>query len=443
MSLPVKRTTGWLIRSGWMASQSLQSRGLAGFLCLMWLQFAAIEVRAQTVLHTETEIYPSARLVELDQSLNWKFAVAEQSVTLASTQVVRWGAWAGVTRNSAVWLSDGSWLVGDLQIATPDKVTLSSDWFQPVSIPLRSIRGLVRVAPASIAAWNRLQQQLESTSGGRDIVWLAADRQVAGIVRIELNEPPDTGAVLAIENAAQTIRLDWAEVQTLVFSPALMGKLPALTDELALGLVDGSHLQVRKLNHAGESVRLTLVCGLELTSLDLRTEFSAGVSLLTSPSPRSTFLGNMEPANYRNISHTRIEWPLGTNRDLYGRPLMTEWGIVDRGIAVHSSSQVAYRWDGSRARLLAEVMLAKPPEVSDRDLGSVGCQVLLARNGKLESVKKFSVSRDSSQPILLNIDLTDAQLIALVTEQGDFGPYGDHLLWLEARIAKSLVQNPP
>ncbi len=402
----------------------------------MLLQEKAItSVRAQHALHTDTAILASSRLIELDEGLNWKFRTASGPITLTSQQVVHWGAWNGVTRNSAIWLSDGSWLVGDLQFTTPEAATVTSEWFQPVTIPIRSIRGLVRVAPASIAAWNRLQRQLEMTSGGRDAVWLSGGRQISGILRLE-SSTSEAITSLSIENAGQTIQVAWSDVQAIVFSPALLGAIPTLSNELVMGLVDGSRLNVRSLSNATARAKLSLVCGIELLSLDVRVEFSAGVNMLSNRSPRATFLADLEPANYRNISHTRIEWPLGKNRDLQGRPLMTVDGIMDRGLSMHSSSQAAYRWDGSPARLLAEVTLAKPPEVSDYDVGSVECQVVLARNGKLETVKSISISRSANAPQLLDIDLTGAQLFALVTEQGALGPYGDHLLWLEARIAK-------
>ena len=98
---------------------------LIGIACLMLLQEKAItSVRGQHALHTDTAILASSRLIELDEGLNWKFRTASGPITLTSQQVVHWGAWNGVTRNSASWLSDGSWLVGDLQFTSPEALHL-------------------------------------------------------------------------------------------------------------------------------------------------------------------------------------------------------------------------------------------------------------------------------------------------------------------------------
>jgi hypothetical protein len=64
---------------------------------------------------------------------------------------------------------------------------------------------------------------------------------------------------------------------------------------------------------------------------------------------------------------------------------------------------------------------------------------MLARGSELETVERFSLQRkpDLRTPAvkLLDIDLSRAKLVVLVTEKADFGQYGDQVLWLDARIA--------
>ncbi len=133
-----------------------------------------------------------------------------------------------------------------------------------------------------------------------------------------------------------------------------------------------------------------------------------------------------------------MNWPLGKNRDLLGRPLLQRTsdgvGIVDRGLATHSASQVAYRLDGKPAKFLAEVVMALPSEGAAEELGNAVCQVLLARNGKLQSAAKIQLDRLQPQSQRVEVDLSDAQLLVLVTEQDDYSQFGDHILWLDARI---------
>jgi len=101
---------------------------------------------------------------------------------------------------------------------------------------------------------------------------------------------------------------------------------------------------------------------------------------------------------------------------------------------MHSSSQVAYRLDGSEKRMLVEVQLAKPADGANEQLGSVNCQVMVARAGKLQQIADFHLDRSRSDPHFLDLDISGSQLLVLVTDQSDFAQYGDHVLWLDARI---------
>jgi len=152
----------------------------------------------------------------------------------------------------------------------------------------------------------------------------------------------------------------------------------------------------------------------------------------------TSFLSDLTPARYRHLPDSTLSWELGADRDVMGGPLHTKQSIFLRGLATHSSSQVAYRWDGSPVRMLAEVTLAAALPGAAERLGSVACQVLIARDGKLQTVHSFSLRRSAegtAQSVeMIDLELPDAQLIVLVTDKADYGQYGDHVLWLDARL---------
>lgn len=412
---------------------------------LRWLVFTSLcamfaaNSLAQSPLHTSEEIVPNALLVQLSEKSQWAFDVGGKLKTVDHSDMVRWGAWPGALQKSAVWLSDGSWLAGRVEFQSPQELLLQSDWFQPIKISLRSVRGIVFMAPASINAWNRLQSQLESTAGGRDALWLNGNRQIAGVLRIEV-EPFERSPRYVLENAGQTISVGADEVQAVLFSPTLFGKIPSQSKQSVLGIEDGSRLNIRKFSQKADRMQIDLADGLVLESLDSRTEFCRGITCITNLPQRTTFLADIEPASYKHIPQSQLTWPLGRNRDLLGQPLMTMAGNIDRGLATHSSSQVAYRLEGSEKKFLADVVLAKPSDGADERLGSAACQVLVARSGKLQQVATFSLDRSGSSDSTtksLEIDISGSQLLVLVTEQSDFGQYGDHVLWLEARITSA------
>lgn len=388
---------------------------------------------AQSSLHTSEEILPDTLLMQLNEQGQWAFDVNGKLKTVDNTSIVRWGAWPGLQQKSAVWLTDGSWLAGRVEFNSPQEITLNSDWFHSVKISLRSVRGIVMIAPASIHAWNRLQTQLESTTGGRDTLWLSGNRQIAGVLRLEYHEVERSPRYI-LENAGQTIPVEASEVQAIAFSPTLLGKIPTQSKQVVLGLQDGSRLNIRKIGLKSDRVNVELADGLVLESLDARAEFSRGITCITNQPPRTTFLADIEPASYKHIAQSQLTWPLGRNRDLLGQPLMSSLGVIERGLATHSSSQVAYRLDGSEKKFLAEVLLAKPSDGADERLGSAVCQIMVARSGKLQQVATFNLDRSENLPKRIEVDISGAQLLVLVTEQADFAQYGDHVLWLEARV---------
>ena len=398
-------------------------------------------VHAQSALHTEDRIIPATRLSDLDTQGNWVFDAGGQQLTVPNTTVVRFGAWSGSLQKSAVWLTDGSWLAGRLEFISADEIKVHSEWFQPLKVNLREVRGIVLVAPASINAWNRLQFQLNAVAGSRDTLWLRGNRQISGVLRISVDEF-DQMPRYVLDNAGQVLNVEAADVLAMAFSPTLLGAIPDQATQSVLAMNDGSRLNVRNVIAEPKNVRIELASGAVLQSLDARSEFCVGITSISNQPDRTKFLAELEVASYKHVSQSQLNWPLGKNRDLLGRPLMianedSPQGIVDRGLATHSSSQVAFRIDGSKQKFLAEVNLASPPDGADQRLGSAVCQVLVARGGKLQTVESFTLDRTANRTKLLEIDLDTAQLLVLVTEQGDFAQYGDHVLWLDARIAQT------
>jgi NPCBM/NEW2 domain len=395
--------------------------------------FASDHGDADKLLHTSQAIMPLATLVELNAKLQWVFDVDASQKTLDMKQVFRWGTWHGIQHSPAVWLSDGSWVAGNIKFPSADQVAIRSDFFEPIDVPIRDVRGMVLASPGSLSGWIRLQTELKSAAGNRDTVWLKGNRQVSGVLRVVAVEG-QVSPTIELENAGQKISLEYKEIQAIVFSPTLLGKQTQTWQGQSIGIADGSLLHLESMTTERGRVKFALSDHLVLKSLDSRPEFAKAVTYIAN-SQDASYLSKLEPASYRNVTQSQLTWALGRDRDVAGFPLVSGNGIVEHGVAMHSSSQAAYRWDGRQGRLLAEVRMARPVDGADPKLGSVICQVLLARDGKLQSV--FSTKLDRSEQLgkLIDVDISGAKLVVLVTEQSDFGQHGDHLLWLDARFA--------
>ena len=402
-----------------------------------WALLLIAQLPAQT-LHTLDDIHQDAKLHGIDSSDAWSFSVAGQETMLPQERLVRWGAWSGVLDDQAVWLSDDSFVCGQVSMSATG-TTLTNDWLQVPTLAWNAVRGLVLAPPRTLDNWLALQAQMQSASGEEDMVWLAGGRRLSGIVRVDDARDARGEQTLHVDSAGQGIPLRLADVQAIVFSPALLGPVPEHRGATQLSLVDGSRLWAKQVSPSATGVRLTLESGQQLQSIDESNVFVDSISGIARPSATTTFLSDLTPARYRHLPDSTLRWELGTDRDVLGVALHTERSIFLRGLATHSSSQVAYRWDGSPVQLLAEVTLAAAPPGSAERLGSVACQVLVARGGELQTVHSFSLQRaaeGTAQPVeLIDLDLQDAKLIVLVTDKADYGQYGDHVLWLDARLS--------
>ncbi len=401
-----------------------------------WAALLVAQLSAQT-LHTLDGIQRDVKLRGIDSSGTWSFEVASQQAKLSAERIVRWGAWSGVLNDQAVWLSDDSFVCGQVDMNATG-VVLTNDWLQVPTLAWNAVRGLVVAPPRTLDNWLALQTQMQASSGEEDTVWLVDGRRLSGIVRVDSSRDAQGEQTIHVDSAGQSIPLRLSAIQAIVFSPALLGPVREHRGATQLCLVDGSRLWTMQVNSSPTGVRLTLDSGLQLQSIDDSSAFVGSISGIARPTAMTTFLSDLAPARYRHLSDSTLHWELGTDRDVMGAALHTEHSIFLRGLATHSSSQVAYRWDGSPVRLLAEATLAAAPPGSAQRLGSVACQVLVARGGELQTVLSFSMQRateGTAQPIeMLELDLQDAKLIVLVTDKADYGQYGDHILWLDARL---------
>ncbi len=412
---------------------------------LCWVGFHPLRPAFAQTLHTRSSIAPQAALLGFSPEGDWTFQIEEAPVSVPRTQMVRWGGWMGVLKEQAVWLGDGSWLCGDISFTDSHRIVVDSEWFKSADISLDSVRGVLLTPPQTLDRWLQLQAEMLEVSGDRDLLWLAGNKKLSGVIRWPTVTAPRV-ETLQVDTAGQLIVLPLNSVEAIVFSPTLVGSLPQrLARQQAgtsfkLGLADGSLLNVQSFSLDATRAQLTLEDSSELLTLDTPNRFSQAVKFIEGPASDAIFLSQLEPASYRHLSDSVLHWELGRDRDVYHQPLHTTELQFFRGLAMHSSSQAAFRWDGSGARFLSEVVFAAPAVQASPSLGSVDCQVLVARAGKLETVLEFSLRRHSHGQLestrIIDVDVTGAQLVVLVTEKSDFGQYADHVLWLDARIAK-------
>ena len=415
-----------------------------GCMCLLAQPPAWAQSRnePQHVLHLADQRVDSAQLLDIADDGRLIFQTTSGVQTYDLHDIVRWGKERSTPSSHYVWLSDGSWLAGRVQWKSERSFEVTSDWFQPQQFHLEDVRGLILQPPVSAKSFAELEQRMRAATGAADVLWNQRGEPLSGLLSLTLRQPVDGNSEavpswsLKTKASAQSVALDADNIQAVVWSPVLRQQLSSLRGNSLMVLRDGSRLHVSALMRSGEG-RVAVVLGNQqrLDAFDASRQFVAAIARISGNPRKVTWISDMEPARYRFMQEGGLEWPLGRDKDLFGRPLIVADEVVQHGLVVHAPAQVAYRWDGRAAKFLADLDLIGAGEGASSDIGSVECKVLVAREGKLVEVFKSPVLRRETPPAPVQVDVDGAQLIVLLVEDADQGMVGDHVLWRDARLA--------
>ncbi|MCA9216259.1 MAG: NPCBM/NEW2 domain-containing protein, partial [Planctomycetales bacterium] len=120
-----------------------------------------------------------------------------------------------------------------------------------------------------------------------------------------------------------------------------------------------------------------------------------------------------------------IHWK--ANQSLTGSPLFIRKKLHRRGIAMHSRTKLSYDLAGRYDRFMATVALA--PEM--RELGNAAIQVIGDEQVLFE---KAELAGD--EVLDIDIEVSDFQVLTLVTDFGEGQDVGDRVHWGDARIVR-------
>lgn len=424
-------------------------------------------------LHTSDKAIPDVVLSGLADEERLSFMKQRQvgngtdtagAATLIRTDaIVSWGAWQPTTSNAAVWLADGSWLAGTVTL-TDATVRITPAWAEIASLKFPQVAGVILDPPKNPNRLCGLIQQMMTSSGARDLVWLKSGQKVSGLLRLKGH--PDNGVAFTLGNGGKVVGLAREEIRAFVFSPDLVSAPSVSQLDRTVGLQDGSLIHVRDL-HASLSallapkskLRFSTHGGLEIVPRDRAQEGgptpSNSVTYINAIPSGVGLLGLSEPLTYKFGESSLLQWPLGRNTDIHQNLLRDGPRIVPRGLAMHAPSQVAFRVAEGSQRFIAEVTLSgalphrsdsRRIDASDPSVGSVICEVVVARDGKLETLASVQLSISQRRSAILDVACSGSSLVVLVVRESDLGNYGDQVCWTGARLiqlADPFEQNKP
>lgn len=285
-----------------------------------------------------------------------------------------------------------------------------------LTVPLDSVLGLVLTAPSESEAFDQLWERVRSERRSMEVVWLAnGDRMTGGFLGMD-----DRAIKLQVDGKA--VEIDRTGVVAVGFDPAVVSYPRPPSDFLEVSLSDGSRLgvtgaklekgQIIATARFGQSIRFPIG---DLVRIDPRSEAVAYLSERKADAENYVaFLGPTRPVR--------------VDRTVDGHGFQLGGQLYERGLGTQSRTLLAFKLKPGDRRFQALV------GVDDRagPLGSVVFRVLT--DGHPRVTTPPMTSHDT--PRALDIDISEAKVLILITEFGERGDVRDLADWVEARIIR-------
>jgi len=285
-----------------------------------------------------------------------------------------------------------------------------------LAIPLDSILGLILTPPTEPEAVDALVAKIRSEPRDAELLWLSNGDRLpglfAGLDDKKLSFQPATGRV----------ELERKGVVALGFAPGQVDYRRPEGPYLELTLVDGSRL-------GATGVRV------ERGQLVATTRFKAEVRLpigeLTKVhvlNASVAYLSDREANGTQYEAYVGPTRPYRRNASVSGEALRLGGRSFDRGLGTQSRTLLAYKLEPGSKRFQALVGL-------DDRAGPLGNVVFKIRVDDKVSFASPPMT-PGEPPRAVDVDVSGARVLILITEFGERGDVQDHADWVEARVIR-------
>jgi hypothetical protein len=330
-------------------------------------------------------------------------------------------------RPVTVWIEliDGSLIRGNSYTTTAGLATVHTTSGRPLAIRTAVIHAVrFRDYASAPQMGDRWRQLAAGQASGDSLVVRRGDRldQLTGAIRDVTDE------AVQFESDGEIIQAKRGKLEGLVYYHPAAGELAPRSALVTEG--SGTQWSVRSLRAADGRLELVSVAGVPV-SLPLaelaRIDFSSG---------NSSWLDDLEPEStqWRPFIDTRLPGDLLTRRfeprgpsSPGGQPLLLAGQAHDRGLRVHSRTELVYRLTGEFRQFQALV------GIDDR-VRPAG-DVRLVISGDDRELFNETIT-GSDEPLPLAIDITGVRRLRILV---DFGAQLDIADWLnlcDARVTK-------
>jgi len=368
-----------------------------------------------------------AELTAIAEGWRLSFLDAGHPAVRSAADIVRWGQRVEAVQGPQVILSGGSLLVVDRVEVRDGRLWIESPTWGQVDMPLEAVRGIVLHPPHDATVRDRLIDRVRRATGEHDQLWLE-------------NEDTAGGQLTAINGRQVLLRTDTDDVAVAISDVLAVVRRPERPTatprpaglEVLIGLRDGSLLHCQGAVLAEGRLRVQLVDGPELASVDpLLPDDAPAVVSLEVLGGRVTYLPDIQPISYRHIPYLDLAWPWHADRNVLGGQLRDQGGLYSKGLGMHSAARLAYSLEGNPRRFDAAVALDQAAGQG----GSVVFRVFLDAGPEgWRKAWESPVVRGGQPPLPLSVELGGARRLALLVDFADRADVLDYANWLDPRL---------
>lgn len=190
-------------------------------------------------------------------------------------------------------------------------------------------------------------------------------------------------------------------------------------------LTDGSRLSIKTLECAdGKMMKCVTFFK---ARIDVPVENMAALAIYQGP---AVYLSDLKPCEYKfNGFTSELQWPYGKDRTCHGEALRLAGNTYDKGIAMQSESALTYDVSGYR---YFEAIVG----LDDRTAPDGSARIKVLVDGTERQLGCQPELTHKVPPHVLQIDLSGARELTLITGFGRRGNVRSEVNWADARLVR-------
>lgn len=317
----------------------------------------------------------------------------------------------------AFYLHDGGVLYGNLLAGQTESVraeTLAG----PVNLPWTQLAAIRLAEPTQFKRASELfDDARRNRSPSQDRI-VSRDHADVKVIEGRLESFSESGGAFVFSGESR--KFQNSKLYGVVFAA---GATRPSVKPVRVALADGSMIFADLVSGSGETLRLqTSFAGspVEIPLADIR-----GLNIRSS---RVVFLSAIDPSSQRTEGVLHAPQPIGVDRNVQGDPIIMGGRTFERGVGVHSRTEVSYPLGGAYEQFAATIGI----DDAVRPYGSV---IMVVKGDGRVLFDSGLVTGDMPTRDIL-VDVAGVQTLTLLVDYGEGLDASDQANWGDARLLR-------